>query len=104
MQLILVRATLPRRPTPRQIPPYPRGRLDSRVRALRFWPLVVALLLVGAFCSLELRAVGPARASFTLVGLADCGLRSGQSCSFGGTLVVVSSDGGTPTLYTIDVS
>ena len=74
------------------------------MRALRLWPLIVGLLLVAAFCSLELRGVGSARAGFTLVGLVDCGLTSGRACSIGDTLVLVSNDSGTSTRYLIDLS
>lgn len=46
----------------------------------------------------------PARASFTLVGLIDCGAASGTACSLHGTLTIVSDDSGAPTRYTIDIS
>ena len=74
------------------------------MRALRLWPLVVGLLLVAAFCSLELRGAGSARAGFTLTCLLDRGLTNGQECSIGETLVLVSKDSGTPTRYTISLA
>jgi hypothetical protein len=74
------------------------------VHIVRFWPLVVGLLLVATFGALELRGAASAQASFTLVGLVDCGWQSGETCSFGTTLVLVSADSGTPIRYTIDLS
>jgi flagellar hook-associated protein FlgK len=66
------------------------------------WLVVSALAVVSLFVGLE--RTPPARASFTLVGLVDCGLKSGATCSLGITLVLVSDDSGVLTRYTIDLS
>ena len=74
------------------------------MRALRLWPLVVSLLLIAAFGSLELRPTGRVRATFTLDGLVSCNAPTGTACPIERTLTLLSDDSGTKQLYTIDLS
>src|SRR3712207_377571 len=78
------------------------GRKGECVRTAKIWPLAAGLVLLLTFVSLE--RTPPARASFMLVGLVDCGLKSGQRCSLGKTLTLLSDDSGAPVKYTIDLS
>ena len=66
------------------------------------WAILTAVLLVCLFVGFE--RIVPVRASFTLTGLVDCGQKSGATCSLGSTIVIVSTDSGSPTKYTIDLS
>lgn len=72
------------------------------MRMLKLWPVALGVALVMLFVSLE--RTPPVRASFMLDGLIDCGRSSGQQCSFGDTLVLLTRDSGAPTRYTINIS
>jgi hypothetical protein len=75
------------------------------VRVVRLWPLVAGLLLVLSFGLLEQRGAPAAvRASFTLVGLVDCGQPSGRTCLPGQMLTLVSDDSGATVPYVVDLS
>ncbi len=72
----------------------------------RAWPVLFGMLLIASFGVLEFGGAAPAavRSSFTLVGLIDCGQKSGKPCSLGQTLTLVSDDSGSKQPYTIDLS
>ena len=72
------------------------------MRIAKLWPLVIAMAFVLSFFVME--RTPPVRASFMLDGLIDCGRSSGQQCSFGDTLVLLTKDSGAPTRYTINIS
>ena len=72
------------------------------MRIGKLWPLAAGLALILLFISLE--QTPPVRASFMLDGLIDCGRSSGQQCSLGDTLVLLSKDSGAPVKYTINIS
>ena len=72
------------------------------MRMLKLWPVALGVALVMLFVNLE--RTPPVRASFMLDGLIDCGRSSGQQCSFGDTLVLLTKDSGAPTRYTINIS
>jgi hypothetical protein len=80
---------------------------EKLMRIARLWPVVGGLVLVMFFGALETRGFASStavRSSFTLVGLVDCGLRNGRTCSLDKTLVLVSDDSGAKVPYTIDLS
>jgi hypothetical protein len=72
------------------------GRSNRNVRALLLVSMLLGIVLMP-------RSVA-GQSTFTVVGLADCGVASGQRCRFptlGATLVLVSNDSGSPERYTI---
>lgn len=71
----------------------------SRLRVVRAFALCVLLAIV----ALPGQALQAASGSFTLIGRADGGVRSGQHLALSDTLVIVSNDSGVHVRYTIDL-
>ena len=66
--------------------------------------VALGLVIVTLFALLETRPQSVVRASFTLVGIVDCGQRSGRDCASSTTITIISDDSGTRQPYTIDLS
>jgi len=70
----------------------------------RSWPVIVGIVILALFVRLETQQPPVIRSSFTLVGIIDCGQRSGRACAPSETLTLISDDSGAKMPYVINLS
>jgi len=70
----------------------------------RYSIVAVGLACLALFGALEMQQPRAVRSSFTLVGLIDCGQRSGRACADSATITLISDDSGSKQPYVINLS